>query len=78
MISIETVVYVFFFLLGCGAIFALLYYLVTYCEREFPGAPSLVWKALRILLVIGAVLVLIGIILHLMGHPLVTFGPARP
>lgn len=70
MISIETVVWLFLFLLGCGLIFGLLLYLVRYCEREFADYPMF-FKAARIFLVFMAVLVLIGVILDLMGHPIV-------
>ena len=70
MIAIETVVYLFLFLLAAGAVFGLLFYLVKYCEAEFPSFP-LFFKAARILLVIGAVLVLISIILDFAGHPLI-------
>lgn len=72
MIAIETLVWVFLFLLGCGAIGGLLFYLVTYLEREFPGYP-LFFKAARILLVVMAVLVLVFLILDLMGHPIVVW-----
>jgi hypothetical protein len=70
VISIQTVVYVVLFLLGAGAIFGLLLYLVQYLEREFPGF-GLFFRAARIALVVLAVLVLIGLVLHLMGAPVV-------
>lgn len=72
MISITTVVYAFLFLLGCAAVFGLLWWLVTYCEKEFPNVP-LFFKAARIFLVLGAVLVLIGLILDMMGHPIIAW-----
>jgi hypothetical protein len=70
VISIQAVVYVVLFLLGAGAIFGLLLYLVQYLEREFPGF-GLFFRAARIALVVLAVLVLIGLVLHLMGAPVV-------
>lgn len=72
MIALETLIWLFLFLLGAGLILALLHYLVVYCEREFPANP-LLFKAARILLVVGAVLILISVVLHLMGMPLVTW-----
>lgn len=71
MIGIDTLVMTFLFLLGCGAIFALLWYLVTYLEKEFPA--PLFWKIARVILVVGAVLVLICVLLDLMGHPVVVW-----
>ncbi len=70
MISIETVVTVILFLIGCAAVFGLLFFLINYCEKEFP-AGGIFFKFARIFLVILAVLVLIGLILQLMGHPLI-------
>ncbi len=71
MISLETVVYVFLFLIGAGLIFGLLFYAVIYCEKQFPEAPAIIFKGLRIFLVLAAVFVLIGLILDFMGHPIV-------
>ena len=70
MIGIEEVVYVTLFLLGCAAIFGLLWYLVIYCEGQFPGVPMF-FKVARIFLVVAAIFVLIGLILDLMGHPII-------
>ena len=72
MLSIQTVVYVVLFLLGAGAVFGLLLWLVQYLEKEFPGF-GLFFKAARIALVVLAVLVLIGLICHLMGAPVVVW-----
>lgn len=70
MIDLRTIVYLFLFLLGCGAVFGLLFYLVHYIEREFPSNP-LFFKAARIFLVVAAVLVLIGVILDFMGFGII-------
>jgi uncharacterized membrane protein YGL010W len=72
MMSIESVVRFTLYLLGCGLIFALLLYLVNYVSGQFPAAEPFA-KFARIGLVIMAVLVLIGVVLSFMGHPLVTF-----
>lgn len=78
MITIESVVWLFLFLLGCGLVFGLLYYLVGYIESQFPDMP-LLYKACRILLVVLAVLLLISVILDLMGHPVIVWRQgARP
>ncbi len=69
-VSIETVVTFVLYLLGCGLIFALLFYLINYVEGNFPDV-AMFAKFARIGLVILAVLVLIGVILAFMGHPIV-------
>jgi hypothetical protein len=70
IISIEGVVWFIIYLLGCGAIFGLLLYLVNYVEQNFPMMQPFA-KFARIALVVLAILVLIGIILAVMGHPIV-------
>jgi hypothetical protein len=72
MISIEGVVQVILYLLGAGIVFGLLLYLINYVGGQFPGAGPFV-KIARIILVVLAVLVLIGVVMALMGHPLVRF-----
>ena len=72
MISLREVVTIILFLLAAGAVFGLLFWLILYCEKEFPGIP-LFFKVARIILVILAVLVLIGIILDFAGHPLIVW-----
>jgi hypothetical protein len=74
MIGIDTIVYVIVGLLVGGLILALLWWLVNYCEQQFPGAP-LLFKVIRIVFVILVVLLLISILLHLIGVPLIRFGP---
>lgn len=72
MFSIESVVMFVLYLLGCGLIFALLLYLINYVAGQFPGVEPFA-KFARIGLVILAVLVLIGVVLSFMGHPIVVF-----
>ncbi|HUD10804.1 MAG TPA: hypothetical protein VMS08_00215 [Candidatus Saccharimonadia bacterium] len=73
MFTIESVVWAVLFLLGAGLIFGLLMYLINYVCGQFPVMEPFA-KAARIVLVVMAVLVLIGFILSLMGHPIVR-GP---
>jgi phosphoglycerol transferase MdoB-like AlkP superfamily enzyme len=70
--SVDTVVMVVLFLIGAALIFGLLFWAVNYCEREFPGA-SPFFRFARIFLVLAAVFVLIGLILDLMGHPIIVW-----
>lgn len=66
MISLSAAVTIILYLLACGLVFGLLYYLILYCEREFPGMP-LFFKVARIALVFLAVLVIIGVLVHVAG-----------
>ena len=72
MIGIDTVVWIVLFLIGAAAIFGLLFYAVNYCEKEFPSAAPFL-KFARIFLVVAAVFVMIGLILDLMGHPIIAW-----
>ena len=69
MFSIENVVWAVIYLLGCGLIFALLFFLINYVAKQFPGIEPFA-KFARILLVVLMVLVLIGFVLSMMGHPI--------
>jgi hypothetical protein len=64
--SIESIVQVIIYLIVCGAVFWLLWWLVNYC-----GLPEPFNKFARVFLAVAAVLVLIGILLSLAGHPIV-------
>ncbi len=70
MISIETVVWFVLYMLGTGLIFGLLVYLVNYVGAQFAGLAPFVRFA-KIGLMICAILILIGVILSFMGHPIV-------
>lgn len=72
MFSIESIVHLVLYLLGAGLIFALLMYLINYVSTEFPTMGPFA-KFAKIALVILAVLVLIGVVLSFMGHPIVRF-----
>lgn len=71
-VSIEGIVWLVLYLLGAAAVFAILWYLVCYFEKEW-GGPPIVYKAIRSLLVVLAALVAIFVIMDLIGHPLVNW-----
>ncbi len=70
MISIESVVMFVLYMLGAGLIFGLLNYLIDYVCSNFPMAAPFA-KFAKIGLMIFAVLILIGVVLSFMGHPIV-------
>jgi hypothetical protein len=83
MIDLQTVVWAVVYLLVAGGVFGLLFFLTHYLQKEFPSEPmSLFAKCARVLLVVLAVLVLIGILVSLVsGTPLFYWrspGPPRP
>ncbi len=78
MIDLSTVVWVVVYLLVAGAVFGLLFFLINYIAKQFPGpAMDLFAKVARILLIVLAVLVLIGLLVSFIsGQPLIRWGPA--
>ncbi len=76
MVSVNGAVQFILALLGAGVVFGLLFFLIKYFERKFPS-PEANWffTAAEIVLVVLAVLVMIGFVLHLMGFPVVTYTP---
>lgn len=70
MIGIDTLVTAIIYLLVCGVIFWLLWWLIGYIAPPEPFR-----KVANVVLAVAAVLVVIGILLSLVGHPLVRFGP---
>ena len=69
MISLTGAVTFIVYLLVAGLVFGLLYWLICYCEHEFPGIP-LFFKVARIVLVILAVLILVGLLISVVsGQP---------
>ena len=66
MISLAGAVTFIVYLLIAGLVFGLLYYLICYCEKEFPGIP-LFFKIARLALVFLAVLVLIALLISVVG-----------
>ncbi len=77
VISIESVVAFVLYILAVGVIFGLLMWLINYVEAQFPTMAPFA-KFARIALVILAVLVLIGVILSLVGHPIVRLAAMNP
>ena len=72
MVGIDTLIYTVFGMLVLALICGLLWWLISYCEAQFPVAP-LVFKIVRIAFVFMIVLVLISFLLHLLGFPVVRF-----
>ncbi len=73
VISLAGVVQVIVYLLVAACVFGLLLYLINYVGSQFAGAEPFV-KVARIVLVVMAVLVLIGLLLSFTGAiPPVTF-----
>lgn len=68
MISLSAVVSVLLYVIIAGVIFGLLWWLVGYV-----GLPEPFNKVARVVLAVAAVFVLIGILLSLAGHPIVTW-----
>lgn len=60
-------------MLGAGLVFALLFYLIDYVSGEFPSIAPFA-KFAKIGLMILAILILIGVILGFMGHPVVVLS----
>ncbi len=66
MISLSVAVNIIVYLLIAGAVFGLLLFLINYVGSQFGGAEPFI-KVARIILMILAVLVLIGILVSLVG-----------
>ena len=69
-LSIEAVVMAFVYLLGIALIFGALFWLVGYLEGQLPTDLP-VYKGIRIFMAVCAVLILIGFVLSLRGHPII-------
>ena len=68
MINLQTVVMIVLYLLGAGLVFGLLFFLINYIAGQFPGeGMNLFAKFARILLIVLAVLVVIGLIIQMVG-----------
>lgn len=74
MIGLDTLVYAIVFLLIAALVLGLVYWLITFCEAQFPGFP-IVFKVIKVIFVILVVLFCIGLLLHLAGFPVVRLGP---
>jgi len=78
MIDLREVVGIVLYILIAGVVFGLLFFLVDYVGRQFPGeAMAMFVKLAKILLIVLAVLVVIGILIGLLGgQPMFRWGPA--
>ncbi len=76
-ISLSGVTAVIVYLLVAAAVFALLYYLVNFIGKQFPGEGSeLFVKVAKIVLVVFAILILISLLLGFTGvGPSIRFTP---
>ncbi len=72
MLSITTLVHVMLALLVLGVVVGLFMWLINYVAAQFPTVVP--WAPLaRVILVVCAVLVLIGVVLQLSGYPIIAF-----
>ena len=71
-LSIEGIVKAFFLFLGIAAIFAAMFWLVSYLEGKAPSELP-IYNAIRIFLAVVAVAIFICFVLALIGHPVVNF-----
>lgn len=67
-ISLSSLVHVVVYIVVAGLVFWLLFWLIGYC-----GIPEPFNKVARVILAVVAVLFLIGLLLDLAGHPVVTW-----
>jgi hypothetical protein len=74
VIGLGSLVSIIVYLLIGALVLGLLWYLINYCESQFPGAP-MVFKVIRIIFIILVVLLLINLLLTFAGNPLVRWGP---
>lgn len=68
MISVAGAVHFVILLIVAAIIFCLLFWLLNYCESQFPAGGAF-FRVGRVILVILAVLVLIGLLLNFAGYP---------
>jgi hypothetical protein len=68
MIALESLVYAVVYLIIAGLILWLLHWLIGYA-----GLPEPFAKVARVILAIFAVLIIIGVLLSLVGRPIVRF-----
>jgi hypothetical protein len=68
--SLAGIVQTVLFMLVAAAVIGLLWWLIGYVQASF-GGPEIIYKVIRVLLVIMLVVALIGLLLSLVGEPLV-------
>lgn len=69
-VGLGEIVGIVVFLLICGAVLGLLYYLINLAESTF-GGPPLFFKVVRFAFIVLVVLLMIGLLLHLAGVPFI-------
>lgn len=74
MIGLDDLVYIIVALLIGALVLGLLWWLITYCESQFPGFP-VIFKVIKVVFVILVVLVLISLLLHMAGFPVIRMRP---
>lgn len=80
VVDLQQVVGIVLYILVAGVVFGLLFFLVDYVGRQFPGEGSAMFtKLAKIVLIVLAVLVIIGIVIGLAGGgQMFRWGPAQP
>lgn len=71
MIGIDTIVWFVFVSIIVIGILALLWWLIGYCEGKLPM--PMAWNIVRVVFVVLCVFLLIGVLMGLLGHPIVRF-----
>ncbi len=79
VVDLQQIVGIVLYVLVVGAVFGLLLFLVDYIGRQFPGeVMSIFVRVAKVILVVLAVLVVIGILIGLAGgQPMFRWGPAK-
>lgn len=74
--AIETLVWAVLYMLIAGAVIGILWGLINYFERNFPGSP-MPFKYVRMAFVVLLALFVIGILLSLLGVPIIQLPGRR-
>ena len=72
MIGIDTIVWFVFVAIVAIAVLAILWWLIGYGEANLPM--PMAWKIVRVAFVVMCAFLLIAVLLHLLGMPLVRFN----
>lgn len=73
MVTLSSIVGIVLTLLIGAAVLGLLWWLISYVEKQGLG-PPLVFKVVRVVFVVLVVLLLIGFLLHLLGVPIIAIA----
>lgn len=73
MIGIDTIVWFVFCAIVTVAILALLWYAIGYAESKMPM--PMAWNIVRVVFVLLVIFLLIAVLLGMIGHPIIRFGP---